>query len=87
MGVFTVRATYLYCFRGLPNTLIEKLSAEGLRMKKAGNDLEEIEESMRRMKEKGKGKARAVEKARKGRACASFCIRLSVRNVFSPAMT
>ena len=45
------------------------------RAKKAGNDLKAIEESMRRMKEKEKGKARAVEKARKDRACACFRIR------------
>ncbi|KAF9784356.1 histone acetyltransferases subunit 3-domain-containing protein [Thelephora terrestris] len=38
------------------------------RAKKAGNDLKAIEESMRRMKEKEKGKARAVEKVRKDRA-------------------
>ena len=40
------------------------------RAKKAGNDLKAIEESMRRMKEKEKGKARALEKVRKERACA-----------------
>ena len=40
------------------------------RAKKAGNDLKAIEESMRRMKEKEKGKARIVEKVRKDRACA-----------------
>jgi len=45
------------------------------RAKKAGNDLKAIEESMRRMKEKEKGKARAVEKARKDRACAYFRVR------------
>lgn len=45
------------------------------RAKKAGNDLKAIEESMRRMKEKEKGKARAVDKARKARACACFRVR------------
>ena len=40
------------------------------RAKKAGNDLKAIEESMRRMKEKEKGKAKAIEKVRKDRACA-----------------
>lgn len=38
------------------------------RAKKAGNDLKAIEESLRRMREKEKGKARAVEKVRKDRA-------------------
>ena len=47
------------------------------RAKKAGDDLKAIEESMRRMKEKEKGKARALEKARKDRACAYFPIRSS----------
>ena len=51
------------------------------RAKKAGNDLKAIEESMRRMKEKEKGKARAVEKARKDRACASFRVRLPTRTL------
>ena len=49
------------------------------RAKKAGNDLKTIEESMRRMKEKEKGKARAVEKVRKDRACACFYVRFSIR--------
>jgi transcriptional adapter 3 len=51
--------------------LLQQKSYE--RVKKAGNDLKAIEESMRRMKEKEKGKARAVEKVRKDRACACFC--------------
>lgn len=40
------------------------------RARKAGNDLKTIEESMRRLKEKEKGKARALEKVKKERACA-----------------
>lgn len=39
------------------------------RAKKAGEDLRIIEESMRRIKEKEKGKARAVEKVKKERGC------------------
>jgi transcriptional adapter 3 len=39
------------------------------RAKKAGNDLKTIEESMRRMKEKEKGKAKAIEKMRRERPC------------------
>lgn len=49
------------------------------RAKKAGNDLKAIEESMRRMKEKEKGKARAVEKVRKDRARACFRVRFPIR--------
>jgi transcriptional adapter 3 len=49
------------------------------RAKKAGDDLKAIEESMRRMKEKEKGKARAVEKVRKDRACAYFRVRFPIR--------
>jgi transcriptional adapter 3 len=49
------------------------------RAKKAGNDLKAIEESMRRMKEKEKGKARALEKVRKDRARACFCVRFPIR--------
>lgn len=39
------------------------------RAKKAGEDLKIIEESMRRMKEKEKGKAKALEKVKKERGC------------------
>ena len=39
------------------------------RAKKAGDDIRTIEESMRRMKEKEKGKAKALEKVKKERAC------------------
>lgn len=41
------------------------------RAKKAGDDLRTIEESMRRLKEKEKGKGKAVEKVKKerGRTC------------------
>jgi hypothetical protein len=49
------------------------------RAKKAGNDLKAIEESMRRMKEKEKGKARAVEKVRKDRACECFRVRSPIQ--------
>lgn len=40
------------------------------RSKKAGEDLKAIEESMRRMKEKEKGKAKAIEKVKRERDCA-----------------
>lgn len=49
------------------------------RAKKAGNDLKAIEESMRRMKEDAKGKARAIEKVRKDRARAFFRVRSPIR--------
>ena len=39
------------------------------RAKKAGDDLRTIEESMRRLKEKEKGKGKAVDKIKKERAC------------------
>jgi len=39
------------------------------RAKKAGEDLKLLEESMRRMKEKEKGKQKAVEKVKKERDC------------------
>lgn len=42
------------------------------RAKKAGDDLKAIEESMRRMKEKEKGKARAVVKRERDCTCLSF---------------
>ena len=51
------------------------------RAQKAGKDLKAIEESMRRMKEKEKGKARAVDKVRKDRACACFRDRFPVRTL------
>ncbi len=43
------------------------------RVKKAGEDLKTIEESMRRMKEKEKGKARAIDKVKRERDCTSPC--------------
>lgn len=43
------------------------------RVKKAGEDLKTIEESMRRMKEKEKGKARAIDKVKRERDCTSSC--------------
>lgn len=39
------------------------------RSKKAGEDLRTIEESMRRMKEREKGKAKATEKVKRERDC------------------
>lgn len=39
------------------------------RAKKAGDDLRTIEESMRRLKEKEKGKGKAIEKIKKERGC------------------
>lgn len=39
------------------------------RAKKAGDDLRTIEESMRRLKEKEKGKAKAVDKIKRERGC------------------
>ena len=42
------------------------------RAKKAGDDIRTIEESMRRLKEKEKGKAKAMQKAERERACASL---------------
>lgn len=41
------------------------------RARKAGKDLRTIEESMRRLKEKEKGKSKAVDKIKKERACTS----------------
>jgi transcriptional adapter 3 len=41
------------------------------RAKKAGEDLRTIEESMRRLKEKEKGKLKAVDKIKRERDCAS----------------
>lgn len=40
------------------------------RAKKAGDDLRAIQESMRRLKEKEKGKAKAVDKSKRERGCA-----------------
>lgn len=42
------------------------------RAKKAGEDLKTIEESMRRLKEKEKGKAKAIEKVKRERGCTCF---------------
>ena len=39
------------------------------RAKKAGDDLRTIEESMRRLKEREKGKGKATEKIKKERGC------------------
>ena len=39
------------------------------RAKKAGDDLKTIEESMRRLKEKEKGKGKAIDKVKKERGC------------------
>ena len=43
------------------------------RAKKAGDDIRAIEESMRRIKEKEKGKAKALQKAERERQCAYDC--------------
>lgn len=42
------------------------------RAKKAGDDLKTIEESMRRAKEKVKGKAKAMDKVNRERGCTSL---------------
>ena len=42
------------------------------RAKKAGDDLKSIEESMRRAKEKAKGKAKAIDRLNRDRGCTSF---------------
>lgn len=39
------------------------------RAKKAGDDLRTIEESFRRLKEKEKGKSKAIDKVKKERGC------------------
>ena len=44
------------------------------RIKKAGDDIIAIQESFKRLKEKEKGKAKAMQKAERERACASFII-------------
>ena len=49
------------------------------RAKKAGEDLKTIEESMRRIKEREKGKARAVEKVKRERGCTCLCPIVLVR--------
>jgi transcriptional adapter 3 len=47
--------------------ILRQKSAE--RAKKAGDDLRTIEESMKRMKEKEKGKGKAVDKIKRERDC------------------
>lgn len=42
------------------------------RMKKAGDDLITLQESFKRIKEREKGKGKAVEKVKKERGCAYF---------------
>lgn len=63
---------------GVPPTVdLESLEAELkaykqaalARSKKAGEDIKTIDESMRRMKEREKGKAKAVEKVKRERDC------------------
>lgn len=69
-------------FKNLPDTVpptdeLESLHAELKnlkqktmeRAKKAGEDLKTIEESMRRMKEREKGKAKAIDKIKRERDC------------------
>lgn len=49
---------------------LTKLKQQSLeRAKKAGEDLRTIEESMRRMKEREKGKAKATDKIKRERDC------------------
>jgi hypothetical protein len=49
------------------------------RAKKAGEDLKTIEESMRRIKEREKGKAKAVEKVKRERGCTCLCPMMLIR--------
>jgi transcriptional adapter 3 len=49
--------------------LLKQKSLE--RARKAGEDLKSIEESMRRMKEREKGKAKVVDKIKRERGCES----------------
>lgn len=44
------------------------------RAKKAGDDLRTIEESMRRLKEKEKGKGKAIDKVKKERGCMYYLL-------------
>lgn len=53
----------------LHNELKELQKMTLARAKKAGEDLKTIEESMRRMKEKEKGKAKAIDKVKRERDC------------------
>ena len=46
------------------------------RARKAGEDIRSIDESMKRMREKEKGKAKALEKIKKERGCALHLLRL-----------
>jgi transcriptional adapter 3 len=58
---------------------LKKLSLA--RAKKAGDDLKAIEESMRRMKEKEKGKAKAVDKVKRERDCTCLSPRRVLRSI------
>lgn len=49
------------------------------RAKKASDDMRAIEESMRRLKEKEKGKAKALQKVERERGCACYFIQCQVR--------
>lgn len=53
----------------LHDELKELRNATLKRSKKAGEDLKAIEESMRRMKEKEKGKAKAIDRIKKEHDC------------------
>ncbi|KAJ7042010.1 histone acetyltransferases subunit 3-domain-containing protein [Mycena alexandri] len=54
---------------------LKQLKAKTLeRAKKAGEDLKTIEESMRRMKEREKGKAKQIERVKRERDCAYFIL-------------
>ena len=51
---------------------LENLRQQSLdRARKAGDDLRTIDEAMRKLKEKEKGKAKAAEKVKRERGCAS----------------
>lgn len=57
--------------------LLREKSCE--RAKKAGEDLKTIEESMRRIKERKKGKAKAVENVKRERGCTCLCPMMLIR--------
>ena len=63
--------------RALQDELEELKKLSLARSKKAGEDMKAIEESMRRMKDREKGKAKALEKIKRERDCT--CIRSNTR--------
>ena len=78
-------ATKIHAESVPPTDELEKLQADLqelrqrslARAKKAGEDLRIIEESMRRLKEKEKGKARASDKVKRERGCACYFLHLN----------